>query len=89
MDSFNFSTAAGLLVVDLNDTLNDNITLPKISPARMIVIPSLAIFLECLLRLPGNMFVLALYLGKMTSSTRVYMFALASQIPPSAFAGSF
>ncbi|KAK2185559.1 hypothetical protein NP493_228g03018 [Ridgeia piscesae] len=77
MDSFNFTTAASMLGTDLNDTLNDNITLTKIRPTRIIVIPSLAIFLVCLLGLPGNLFVLAVYLGKMTSSTRTYMFALA------------
>ena len=36
----------------------------------------LTIFLFCFLGLPGNLFVIAVYLRQMTNSTRVYMFAL-------------
>ena len=43
----------------------------------MTVVPSVAICMVCLLGLPGNFFVLTVYLRTMTSSTRVYMFALA------------
>ena len=58
-------------------SLNDSVKLTKTHPTRMVVIPSVAIFIICLLGLPGNLFVLTVYLRKMTSSTRVYMFALA------------
>ena len=34
-------------------------------------------FLTCLLGIPGNVLVIAVYVRKMTTSTRVYMFALA------------
>ena len=57
--------------------LNNSVQLMKTHPTRMVVIPSVAIFLVCLLGLPGNLFVLAVYIRKMTSSTRVYLFALA------------
>ncbi|KAI0213084.1 hypothetical protein LSAT2_001915, partial [Lamellibrachia satsuma] len=57
--------------------LNNSVELTKTHPTRMVVIPSVAIFIVCLLGLPGNVFVLAVYLRKMTSSTRVYLFALA------------
>ena len=36
-----------------------------------------AVFIMCLLGLPGNLLVIAVYLLNMTTSTRVYMFALA------------
>ncbi|KAI0213093.1 hypothetical protein LSAT2_001914 [Lamellibrachia satsuma] len=57
--------------------LNNSVQLMKTHPTRMVVIPSVAIFIVCLLGLPGNLFVLTVYLRKMTSSTRVYLFALA------------
>ena len=38
---------------------------------------SIFIFLLCGLGLPGNLFVIAIYMFKMTTSTRVYMFTLA------------
>ena len=41
------------------------------------VIPDLSALTMCTLGLPGNLFVFAVYVVKMTSSTRVYMFALA------------
>ncbi|KAI0236735.1 hypothetical protein LSAT2_012720 [Lamellibrachia satsuma] len=37
----------------------------------------IVVFLLCLLGLPGNLLVIAVYVRKMTTSTRVYMFALA------------
>ena len=40
-------------------------------------IPQLSSLIMCTLGLPGNLFVFAVYVVKMTSSTRVYMFALA------------
>ena len=41
------------------------------------VIPEWSSLIMCILGLPGNLFVFAVYAVKMTSSTRVYMFALA------------
>ena len=40
-------------------------------------IHNIALFLICLLGLPANLLVITVYLGKMTTSTRVYMLALA------------
>ena len=39
--------------------------------------PSFASFLTCVVGIPGNVLVIAVYAWKMTTSTRVYMFALA------------
>ena len=36
-----------------------------------------SVLIMCILGLPGNLFIFAVYVVKMTSSTRVYMFALA------------
>jgi len=40
-------------------------------------IPSYALLLMCAIGLPGNLLVIAVYATKMTTSTRVYLFALA------------
>ena len=44
---------------------------------KMVFIPSLPIFLVVVLGLPGNLFVMAVYIRQMTTSTKVYMFSLA------------
>ena len=44
---------------------------------KILFIPSLAIFLLVVLGLPGNLFVMAVYIRQMTTSTKVYMFSLA------------
>ena len=41
------------------------------------VMPEWSSLIMCILGLPGNLFVFSVYVVKMTSSTRVYMFALA------------
>ncbi|KAI0220145.1 hypothetical protein LSAT2_028338 [Lamellibrachia satsuma] len=42
-----------------------------------VPIPSFATFLMCVMGMPGNVLVIAVYAWKMTTSTKVYMFALA------------
>ena len=42
-----------------------------------VPIASVASFLICLLGIPGNLFVIAVYACRMSTSTRMYMFALA------------
>ena len=42
-----------------------------------VPIPSFATFLICVMGMPGNVLVIAVYAWKMTTSTKVYMFALA------------
>ena len=42
-----------------------------------VAIPQLSALIMCTLGLPGNMFIFAVYVLQMKSSTRVYMFALA------------
>ena len=59
--------------VVLNDSVvgEDDITHKQDASERF------AIFLMCMLGIPGNVLVIAVYVCKMTSSVRVYMFALA------------
>ena len=53
-----------------NDGANDVTT-------TVIAIKSFTSFLMCVFGIPGNLVVLAAYAFKMTTSTKVYMFALA------------
>ena len=46
-------------------------------PARDVFLPSLPTFLISVMGLPGNLLVIVVYVDNMTTSTRVYMFALA------------
>ena len=46
-------------------------------PATVVHIRSVVVFVLCVLGIPGNLFVIAVYARQMTSPTRVYMFALA------------
>ena len=46
-------------------------------PATVVHIHSEVVFLLCVLGIPGNLFVIAVYARQMTTPTRVYMFALA------------
>ena len=71
-----------LLQEALNDSLaqltNDSAAqLTKHITRKMVFIPSLPIFLVVVLGLPGNLFVMAVYIRRMTTSTKVYMFSLA------------
>ena len=61
----------------LQDLLNDSARLTKNVDTKKVFIPSLPIFLVTVLGLPGNLFVIAVYIRNMTTSTKVYMFGLA------------
>ena len=61
----------------LLNVLNDSSDLTKNNTTQLVDYPSSAIPIVCGLGLPGNLFVIAVYMFKMTTSTRVYMFALA------------
>lgn len=77
MDALNISSwnnVSGLLHDFLNDSSSQ---LTKHTAEKIIFIPSIAIFLVVALGLPGNLFVMAVYIRQMTTSTKVYMFSLA------------
>ena len=61
----------------LLNVLNDSSDLTKNNTTQLVDYLSSAIPIVCGLGLPGNLFVIAVYMFKMTTSTRVYMFALA------------
>ena len=56
--------------------LNDTLRVNKLSKNDAII-STYSIFFMCLAGLPGNVFLLSVYLCNMTTSTRAYMFALA------------
>ena len=58
----------------LHKLSNYSVDLKNNTDTQDVVIPTLIL---CTLGLPGNLFILAVYVVKMTNSTRVYMFALA------------
>ena len=69
----NASTIAISILSDIrnsSDHVSDQIKLK-------VLLTSLASFLICLLGIPGNLFVIAAYACRMSTSTRMYMFALA------------
>ena len=77
MDSGNTSNwTNGSSVVQniLNDTFDSGTNQPKPTEDVPIVVSLL-----CLLGLPGNVLVMTVYVRKMTTSTRVYLFALVSK----------
>ena len=57
-------------IVNASDEINNFATI--VEP-----VPSVATFLICLTGIPGNLLVIAVYAWKMTTSIRVYLFALA------------
>ena len=61
----------------LLNVLNYSSNLTKNNAAQRDDSKSIFILILCGLGLPGNLFVIAVYMFKMTTSTRVYMFALA------------
>ncbi|KAI0223953.1 hypothetical protein LSAT2_024967 [Lamellibrachia satsuma] len=68
----------------LNDATNRSTSLQRVlnssdevNAANYVPIRRFASFLMCVLGIPGNLLVIAIYVRKMTTSTRVYMFALA------------
>ena len=58
------------------DVLN-NSTAQVVDSSTTVYILNFVLFITCLLGLPGNVLVIAVYIDSMTTSTRVYMFALA------------
>ncbi|KAI0223960.1 hypothetical protein LSAT2_024974, partial [Lamellibrachia satsuma] len=69
---------------DLNDATNTSTSLQRVlnindtvKATHYVSITHFASFLMCVLGIPGNLLVIAVYVRKMTTSTRVYMFALA------------
>ena len=66
---------------------NISILLTERLPTTRVLFPSTAGFLMCLLGIPGNMLVMAVYFQNMTTSTRVYLFALAVADSIACFAG--
>ena len=68
----------------LNDATNRSTSLQRVlnssdevNATNYVSITHFASFLMCVLGIPGNLLVIAVYIRKMTTSTRVYMFALA------------
>ena len=76
MDSINTSIWTNDSIFLLN-VLNDSSDLTKNKTTQLVDSLSIALSLICGIGLPGNLFVIAVYMFKMTTSTRVYMFALA------------
>ena len=75
MDSANTSNwTNGSSVVQ--NILNDTFDLGSNKPRHTEDVP-IVVLLLCVLGLPGNVLVMTVYVRKMTTSTRVYMFALA------------
>ena len=70
MDSFNISNW-------INDSSFLQGMVNSFDVANKAAFHGVILFLMCLLGLPGNMFVITVYIRKLTTSTRVYMFALA------------
>ena len=57
--------------------LNYSANLVNNTETQQFAIPQLSSLIMCTFGLPGNLFVFAVYVVNLTSSTRVYMFALA------------
>ena len=75
MESFNtFNMTNGSIVMPQH-VLNDSSTMNNITPREES--SNIATIVLCALGLPGNVLVFAVYVRKMITSTRVYMFALA------------
>ena len=60
----------------LENVVNISFELSKHNPPKTVGVLNIGLLL-CVLGLPGNLLVIVVYMRKMTTSTRVYMFALA------------
>ena len=67
-----FGNLSGFRVEDFNVSVN----LTDTAATSSGIASRVTVFLLCFLGLPGNLFVIAVYLRQMTTSTRVYVFAL-------------
>ena len=61
----------------LLNVLNYNLDLTTNNATQRVDSASIAILIGCVLGLPGNLSVIAVYILKITTSTKVYIFALA------------
>ena len=68
-----FGNMSGFRVEDFNVSVE----LMDTAATSSTIASRVTVFLLCFLGLPGNLFVIAVYLRQMTTSTRVYVFALA------------
>ena len=75
MDAMNTSTCTNDSSV-LQDVSNNSVNVTENNPTQKVDVLNVVFFL-CVLGLPGNLLVIAVYVRKMTTSTRLYMFALA------------
>ena len=73
-DTFNMTTDSS---VTPRHVLNDSLALATNNIIRRGDSSNITTILLCVLGMPGNVLVFAVYVRKMTTSTRVYMFALA------------
>jgi len=77
MASVNISTRANESTFEENIFSNNNSDLAKNTATPQVDYSSTTVLVVCALGLPGNLLVIAVYVAKMTTSTRVYLFALA------------
>ena len=75
MELFNTFNMTNDSIVMQQRVLNDNSTMNNVIPRDEW--SNITAIILCALGLPGNVLVFAVYVRKMTTSTRVYMFALA------------
>ena len=75
MDAMNTSTCANDSSV-LHNVSNNSVNVTENNPTQKVDVLNVVFFL-CVLGLPGNLLVIAVYIRKLTTSTRLYMFALA------------
>jgi len=88
MVGMSFSNITDFSIGSANDSSgNISIVSTERLPTTRVHFPSTAGFLMCLLGIPGNMLVMAVYIQNMTTSTRVYLFALAVADSIACFAG--
>ena len=76
MDPLNTSTWTNISTC-LQSGLNDSSELAKNNTSQQVLYPGLVLLAFSGLGFPGNILVIAIYIAKMTTSTRVYMFSLA------------
>ena len=76
MDLRNLSSWSNNSAYRPND--NNNVSLTEMNATQSTHVLNTAAFIMSTLGLPGNLLIMAVYLRSMTTSTRVYMFALAA-----------
>ena len=76
MDSMNTSECSNV-ACSRSDVFNGSGVEKMMNVGTEVFLPSLATFVICVMGLPGNIVVIAVYFHSMATSTRVYMFGLA------------